>query len=187
MTCIVGLVDNGSVYIGGDSAGVSGWGLVQRQDRKVFRNGSFVMGFTSSFRMGQLLAFGFQPPEIPVGVDVFEFMVTDFVEAVRQRLKDGGFATNKDSAEAGGEFLVGIGGRLFKVASDYQVAESIHGFDACGCADQIALGSLWSTRSRTSARRRVSEALEAGEAFSAAVRRPFFIEATTARAGEVTE
>ncbi|GEM_PF-3923804 len=25
MTCIVGLVHNGSVYIGGDSAGVGGW------------------------------------------------------------------------------------------------------------------------------------------------------------------
>ncbi|WP_245320978.1 hypothetical protein [Bradyrhizobium sp. NAS96.2] len=53
MTCIVGLVDKGQVFIGGDSAGVNAerLALVVRNDRKVFRNGDFVMGFTSSFRM----------------------------------------------------------------------------------------------------------------------------------------
>jgi hypothetical protein len=51
MTCIVGLVDGGRVWLGGDSAGVSGWDLTVRADRKVFRNGPYVMGFTTSFRM----------------------------------------------------------------------------------------------------------------------------------------
>jgi ATP-dependent protease HslVU (ClpYQ) peptidase subunit len=176
VTCIVGLVDNGQVYIGGDSAGVSGWDLVQRSDRKVFRNGDFVMGFTSSFRMGQLLAFGFNPPKLVHGADVFAYMVTEFVDAARQRLKDGGFATTKDSADIGGHFLVGVAGRLFNIASDYQVGESVHGYDACGCGGQIAMGSLRSTRLWSDPKARVHEALEAGEAFSAAVRGPFFIE-----------
>lgn len=51
MTCIVGLEHNGRVYIGADSAGVSGWDLTVRADKKVFRNGSFLFGFTDSFRM----------------------------------------------------------------------------------------------------------------------------------------
>ena len=42
MTCIVGLVEKGNVYIGGDSAGVGGYSLTVRADRKVFRNGDFV-------------------------------------------------------------------------------------------------------------------------------------------------
>jgi hypothetical protein len=37
MTAIVGLVQAGSVYIGGDSAGVSGMSLTVRADAKVFR------------------------------------------------------------------------------------------------------------------------------------------------------
>ena len=176
MTCIVGLVDQGQVYIGGGSAGASGWDLVQRSDRKVFRNGDFVMGFTSSFRMGQILAFGFEPPKIEPGADVFAYMVTTFIDAARQRFKDAGFATKKDDAENGGNFLVGVAGRLFNIGSDYQVGETMHGFDACGCGQQIALGSLRSTRGWRDPEARIMEALETGEAFSAGVRGPFFIE-----------
>ena len=57
MTCIVGLVHEGVVYIGGDSAGVGGMSLTVRADEKVFQNGEFLMGFTTSFRMGQLLRY----------------------------------------------------------------------------------------------------------------------------------
>ena len=62
MTCIVGLVHEGVVYIGGDSAGVAGLSLVVRADEKVLRNGDFLMGFTTSFRMGQLLRYKLDPP-----------------------------------------------------------------------------------------------------------------------------
>ena len=40
MTCIVGLVHEGVVYIGGDSAGVGGMSLTVRADEKVFQNGN---------------------------------------------------------------------------------------------------------------------------------------------------
>ncbi len=54
MTAIVGLVHNATVYIGGDSAGVSGYSMTVRADSKVFTIGPYLMGFTTSFRMGQL-------------------------------------------------------------------------------------------------------------------------------------
>ena len=47
MTCIVGLVHEGVVYIGGDSAGVGGMSLTVRADEKVFRNGEFLMALGS--------------------------------------------------------------------------------------------------------------------------------------------
>jgi hypothetical protein len=182
MTCIVGLVSQGRVYIGGDSAGVAGgYGLVVRNDRKVFKNGDFVMGFTTSFRMGQLLAFNFHPPKPRQGVDVFAYMVTDFIDAARATMKSGGFARVKDStSEEGGTFLVGYAGRLFNVEEDFQVGESVHGFDAVGCGNQLALGSLHSTAVLTDPEARVREALRVAEACSAGVRSPFFIESTSA-------
>src|SRR2546430_1004120 len=99
--------------MGGDSAGVSGWGLVVRADHKVFRNGPYVMGFTSSFRMGQLLRWGFDPPAPPdCRGDLESFMATTFVDAVRGRLKAGGWAKKDSEQEQGGTFLVGVCGRL---------------------------------------------------------------------------
>src|SRR6266446_9012271 len=182
MTCIVGLADKGRVFIGGDSAGVDGsYRLTVRADRKVFRNGDFVMGFTSSFRMGQLLAFNFNPPKPRLGTDLMAYMVTDFIDAARSSMKLGGYARVKEGAEEGGSFLVGYAGRLFHIADDFQVGESTHGFDACGCGDQIALGSLRSTRQWEDPNARLKEALEAAEAFSAGVRGPFFFESTEAQ------
>ncbi len=55
MTCIVGLEHNNSVYIGGDSLGSTSGVTIVRQDKKVFHNGETLIGFTSSYRMGQLV------------------------------------------------------------------------------------------------------------------------------------
>lgn len=174
MTCIVGLVEKGTVHIGGDSAGVGGLSLTVRADRKVFRNGDCVMGFTSSFRMGQLLHHAFTPPKRHPDVDVDKFMVTDFINAVRDCLKTGGYAEKHNEAESGGVFLVGFAGRLFRIDSDYQVGESVDGFDAVGCGEDVARGSLFSSRGKPIDRLRLS--LEAAERFSAGVRGPFHFE-----------
>ncbi|MGY5809909.1 hypothetical protein ACXHXG_19580 [Rhizobium sp. LEGMi198b] len=175
MTCIVGLISDASVHIGGDSAGVAGYSLTVRADRKVFRNQDFLFGFTSSFRMGQLLAHSFKPPKRDPETDVYAFMVTDFVDALRQCLKDGGYARRQNEAERGGTFLVGYAGRLFRIDDDYQVVEPVDGFDACGCGQQIALGALFASSS-SPPRERLEMALNAAERFSAGVRGPFHFE-----------
>lgn len=192
MTCIVGVVSRESVYVGGDSAGVGGWDLTVRRDAKVFRNGPFLMGFTTSFRMGQLLRYGLnvrgserydphQPAlgECGPGVDPFRYMVTEFVDAVRTLLKAGGFAVKDKEQESGGTFLVGFRNRLFRVDSDFQVGESADGIDAVGAGAAVALGSLHTSGKmmpEIAAERRVTLALEAAERLNGAVRGPFVIE-----------
>jgi ATP-dependent protease HslVU (ClpYQ) peptidase subunit len=175
MTCIVGLIDNGDVYLGGDAAGVAGLDVTVRADRKVVRNGEFLFGFTTSFRMGQLLGFRLQPPVRQPDADIFQFMVVDFIDAVRACLKDGGYAQRVNDIESGGNFLVAYQGRLFQIGSDYQVGEVPHGFDAVGCGANFALGSLASTEGMEP-HARVLKALEVAEEFSGGVRGPFHIE-----------
>lgn len=172
MTAIVGLVDAGSVYIGGDSAGVAGMSLTVRADAKVFRKKRYVFGFTTSFRMGQLIRYALEPPK-PVG-ETDRFMATTFIDAVRECLKAGGWAKKDSEREEGGTFLVGVRGRLFTVYEDYQVAEAADGYAAVGCGDELALGALFATATtRTPPQRRIEIALSAAERFSAGVRGPF--------------
>ncbi|MGW6292457.1 hypothetical protein [Streptomyces sp. NPDC055058] len=173
MTAIVGIVHDGTVYLGGDSAGVAGYALTVRADHKVFRTGPYVLGFTSSFRMGQLLRYAFAPPA-PDGGDLARFMATTFVDAVRDTLKAGGWLRKDSEQEEGGTFLVGVRGRLFRVAGDFQVGEAADGYDAVGCGDELALGALFATaRLGLAPRDRLRCALSAAERFSAGVRRPF--------------
>lgn len=184
MTCIVGLVEGNKVYMGGDSAGVAGWNLCVRSDVKVFKNGPMIFGFTTSFRMGQLLRYALDIPPRHVDVDVDKYMVTTFIDAVRNCLKNNGWASKNNEHEQGGTFLVGYEGRLFRIEEDYQVGIPADGFDACGCGEAFAVGALFATKALSDHRNtelatpegRIMLALAAAEHRSAGVRAPFHIE-----------
>ncbi len=175
MTCIVGISQNGSVIIGADSAGVSGLDLRVRRDAKTFVNGPFVFGCTTSFRMIQLLQFKLQVPLRHPSKDVMDFMTTVFIDSIRDCLKAGGFASKHEETERGGTFLVGYAGRLFCIYDDYQVAECLEGFDACGCGESYALGNLHATKTEPNARNRLESALNCAAYFSAGVCGPFVV------------
>ncbi len=176
MTCIVALKHGGRVHMGADSAGASGWSIVTRADPKIYTVGPFLFGFTTSFRMGQLLGYSLNVPPQDLDESVERFMTTVFINAVRDCLKTGGFASKTNEHEEGGLFLVAYRGRIFRVDGDYQVGESTHDFDAVGCGEQIALGSLFSTKDHANdPRGRLHTALEAAHCFSNGVRGPFLI------------
>ena len=175
MTAIAGLVHDGRVLIGADSGGVGGWIVNVRKDSKVFTNGAYVMGFTTSFRMGQLLRWSFKPPAPGKG-SLERFMCTTWVDAVRAALRDGGWAKKDAEQEKGGEFLVGVRGRLFVVAEDFQVGEHVDGYAAAGSGEQLALGALSATEHLgLDPEKRVLSALEAAERHNIGVRGPFHL------------
>lgn len=178
MTCIVALKHKGHVTMGGDSAGVSGLDVIVRADPKVFLNGKFLIGYTSSFRMGQILRFKFTPPPIPKNRDLFQYMCTDFVDAARRALKKGGYSKIDSNVERGGNYLVGIRGRIFNIQSDYQVGEASDSFDVIGCGEPYALGALNAQPTTMKANVRVQQALETATKFSGGVRGPYVILST---------
>jgi len=178
MTCIVGIVDKGTVYIGGDSAGLADWNVCIRSDKKVFVNNGFAIGFAHSFRLGQLLSYSFKPPVPKPREDLMRFMATTFIDAVRDCLKAGGFATRQADAEIGGNFLVGYRGRLFHVNPDYQVGEMEYGLHAIGCGEAPAMGALHAMPKSIPARTRVLKALAIAEKCTSGVRGPFHVVST---------
>lgn len=178
MTAIAGLIHAGRVHLAGDSAVTSGWGLDLRPGGKVFANGPYVFGVSGSLRAAQLLQYAFDVPE-PED-DLARFMATDFVDAARTCLKDGGHARRENEVESGDMILlIGVHGRLFKLWSDYAVGEGTEPFTAIGCGQDYALGALHATFGRP-ARTRLRTAMEAAERFSAGVRGPFTYVSTKA-------
>lgn len=179
MTCIVGIAQDNHVTIGGDSAGVGGYSLSIRADTKVFRTGNYIMGFTTSFRMGQLLRYGDLPaaPTAEEDWDLDRFMSTTFVDSVRKVLTDGGFLRTNSGVESGGTFLVGVRGLLYEIEDDFQVGRTLNGYAAVGCGYDLALGALHATADlELSPVARVEIALRAAEHHSAGVAGPFAIE-----------
>lgn len=159
MTCLAGLIHNGRVFIGGDSAASVDDKIEVRLNRKVFRNGTYVIGFTGSFRTGQLLQFAKLPA---IKGDVLAHLITAVVPVIKD-------ISGKDVDE----LLIGAAGRLFKVSSDYSVAE-YPDYAAAGGGEQYALGKLHGALGPPDVR--VIAALEAAQAHCSAVRAPFHLE-----------
>jgi ATP-dependent protease HslVU (ClpYQ) peptidase subunit len=176
MTCIAAVVHDSKVYLGGDSAGANNWEIDTRADAKVFVLGEFLMGFTDSFRMGQLLRYTFTPPALPdtENSDLFRYMVAEFVEATRECLKKGGYAKKENEREEGGTFLVGIRGHIFDICSDYQVEETADGYNAVGSGRAYAKGALFASTGLPP-EKRIRMALKAAERHTPGVRGPFVI------------
>ena len=174
MTCIVGLVHENMVYMGGDSAGACGWTVRSVQTRKVFKVQNFIIGYTSSFRMGEILQYHLKVEPQQEGQTDHEYMVCQFAEAVRKVLKEHGFAKVENNVEEGGDFLVGYKGHIYSVNSDFQMTEHIDRYDACGCGEEFALGAMMVTEGNAPAGR-IEQALMAAAHFSGGVLPPFYV------------
>ena len=141
MTCIVGLEHNGKVYLGGDAAAVSPNEIQAISESKVFITGKFIIGYTDSFRMGQLLEYNLNVPKQEKEEDL-KYLITKFVPAVRECLRDGGFAKNENGVEEGGNFLLGYKGKIYYFGTDFQITRKIDGFDTLGAGESFAMGAL---------------------------------------------
>ena len=184
MTCIVAYERNGEVWVGGDGAGVSFPNITARGDAKVFRNGDYLFGFTSSFRMGQLLRYRFDPEPCP-DWDLEKHMATTFVDSVRECFDEYGYLQKSHGgAESGGTFIVATQGRIFTIQSDFQVAWNKVPYEAIGCGEAFAMGAMYALNNSSgllppihalSPQYIVEKALDAASEFSAGVCRPYTI------------
>lgn len=174
MTCIVGYIDKDGVYIGGDSAAVGEEDLSYniRKDKKVFKKGDFLFGFSTSFRMGQILKHKFRIPNHPKGIDDSQYMATLFVDAVKRCFMDNEYISFDEDAAA---FMVGYKGKLYSILSQFQVAENADNFAAMGCGEHFALGALFACAEKDPVKK-LEVALNAAAAFSMGVKPPFVIE-----------
>lgn len=180
MTAIVGVVQDGEVWMGGDNLGCNGWlNAWNHSEPKVFQNGPYIIGVTGSARVSQLLKYKLDLPDDPRTPDTMKFMVTNFTESLRKILGEHGCKEQDrsvDSVSGHSWVMVGFRGRLFVVQGDFNVCERSEAYDAIGCGGDFALGSLFETHSNKSQpKQRIERALQCAEKFSAGVRGPFTI------------
>lgn len=177
MTCIVAVKQNGKVVMAGDSAGISGTDISIRKDPKVFKVGQFIIGFTSSFRMGQALMDLKVPLQKKDQKDC-QYMRTTFINCVRKLLKEAGCLKESESIEEGGTFLVAYKGEIYRIESDFQVEVRYDSYNACGCGENYAIGALAVLTKYSpifDAKTLCKIALETAEKYSAGVAGPWTI------------
>ncbi len=186
MTCIVGLIDNGTVYMGGDSAASNSNLLLTVTNPKVFKNGPFLIGYTTSFRMGQLLQYKFIPPAKKENQTDISYMVTDFIDAIKKCFINNDFGKKEDNLSIlGGSFLVGYNGKLYIIEDDFCVLLQKNNFSSVGAGYLTALGSLYSTEGMNPLDR-IKIALNASNAFVPSVSPPYMIISEDSSMSDIT-
>jgi hypothetical protein len=172
MTCIVAIAEHGRVWMGADrSMTLDSGESMPRDIPKLFRLGDYLLGVAGSIRVEQVVRYAFTPPP-PTQDDETgtydAFMAVHFVDALRAAL-DGKLSEVADDRN---DFvmLVGVGGALFMVLSDFAVSRL--DVAACGCGDQIANGALFAAETLPP-RERLAVALRAAARFHARVSGPF--------------
>ena len=183
MTCIIGCIDkkDNSVWIGADSLGSNGYIKSVESQPKVFRNDIFdnvIMGSTSTFRHIDLLKYSstlFEEIDKYKEVDIdHKYMVTKFIPKVIELFRDGYISDKTEEKNA--NFIVGVEDKLFEIQEDYSVLEPLDNFCAVGCGEDVAIGSMYTTRNMDmSVPDRIIEALKAAENRLCGVQRPFVL------------
>lgn len=174
MTCIIAIEEEGVVYMGSDAA-ASGDGLVGIvTSPKVFHNGPLLIGYTDSFRMGQLLQYTLEAPIESMTWDVDRWVSVDLMAAVRTCFEENGYEVSKEGRVEGGQFLVAVAGRCYEVQDDYSALRYSSGEYSVGAGASHAMGSLHSTREWEDQWVRLEAALDAATEHVLGVDPPFF-------------
>jgi hypothetical protein len=130
VTLVVGVANADGVTMGVDSAAMSGWEQIPQRNRKLVGVVSedrvkMLIGFTTSYRMGNLLAL-WTPPAVGTE-DPWTWAVMHAVPSLRTLFSEGGYLKVRDSREEAGTFLIGMvgarGGVLLEIDDDFQVGE----------------------------------------------------------------
>lgn len=137
MTCIVGIVHNESVYIGGDRAASDGDSIISIRNPKVELRNGWVYGYAGTIGIGQLLSFISLPAEVE---DIYTYIRLSIVEDIKKAIE----AFSYIPTEHDTTWLIGKNGRLFELSSsDWGVIEINE--SSIGGGSQYALGSLYTS------------------------------------------
>lgn len=138
MTCIVAVKIKNEIVIGGDTLGSNGFKKSHLKDCKVFTVGSFTIGYTSSYTMGQILEYLWTPPSRVEGISTKAYLVSRVIPSIRNCFTDHGFNCSSSGVDSGGEFILVYDNEIYKVQDDYAILQPDQPFASVGSGEYHA-------------------------------------------------
>lgn len=137
MTCIVAFKQDGKTWIAGDMLGSNGDTKKLIAQPKVFKNKNLFIGYTTSFRFGQVLEHAWNPPRhIAEDKSDMKYLVEDAIPSMMQCLKDSGV---KEIADFGGygDCIIVYNQKIYHMQSDNAILE-YSDYESCGSGAVMA-------------------------------------------------
>ncbi len=174
MTAVVGYTDGTRTWVGADSLATDLFNSKSTlTSAKVFRKGRVLIGYSDSFRVGQILKHEFTVPRMVKDADQHTWAVTVFIPALEKLMRSHGLVVDNVMES---ELILGLPGRLLGVSSDFGVHEYRCGYAAVGSGGDLCLGTMFATEgSDMKPTQRIRKALQAAERFNNSVGAPFSV------------
>ena len=171
MSCVIGLLHDGKVYVASDGIATTDDGEKRPiVANKIFTNKNYIIGFTGSVRTGQLAGPKFfDPPE----------NIYDLPDALREKLGEkGSLVISSDTQQHlnACNYIIAYRGRLFEMLMDFQLNEIMGSYSAIGSGAPYAMGALFASRNINFPERRLKTALKAACEYDMCCGLPFTIE-----------
>lgn len=141
MTCIVAVSKGGDVWMAGDLMGSNGFTKRVYKDSKVFVNGDFILGYTDSFRMGQILEYCWSQPPRAEGMTDKQYLHISVIPSMKEVLITNGFGSSDGREDIGGNFLIGYNGQIYEMQCNFSILRHEE-FAAVGSGEFHAIGAL---------------------------------------------
>lgn len=187
MTCVIGMERDGKVYMGADSqTSTAEWKARTKMNKVFFRDGErFLFGTSGSVRMNNLLHYALEIPYRNPEMSAEQYMVTDFINAVRATFRAGGWLYKDNDREWSGVFMVGYEGKLWIVDTDFQIARLDPALHCLGSGDQYAYGAMLALDALAPTTR-IKAALEIAGRLCPSVGGPYYVEVLNETAPEAS-
>lgn len=146
MTCIIAVRDTqNNVWLAGDKMSSDSYTHQIVKDPKIFKVGNLYIGYTTSFYMGQLLKYSFDPPEQPEDMSDDQYIYQVLRIALIQLFDDNDFGRkDRGSIECPepsfGEFILVFKNRIFLVQDNMSFLEVDSAY--AGSGFQVAQGAV---------------------------------------------
>jgi len=154
VTTIVALCKNGNVTMGADSQVTDG----NRKNNhvkmeKISKKNGYLIAGSGDSQPCDVLQHIFVPP-VPTAKekeDMYHFMISKFVPAMRECLEENGYKNDKEDKESGFNMIIAYNGEVFDIGDDLSVVLNQDGIYGVGAGSPFAIGALYAGASVTEA------------------------------------
>ena len=146
MTTIVAVVKNGNVTMGADAQVTDGSRPFKHLSmEKITKNNGWLIAGSGDSTPCDILQLIFIPPVpgIKERENLYKFMVTKFVPAMRECLEENGWKEEKEDKDTGFNMLFAFDGEVFDIGNDFSVLLNSDGIYGVGSGSPIAIGALY--------------------------------------------
>lgn len=175
MTCIVGVVDNNSVWLGGDRAATDyAFNRTIIKSPKIFVKSEIGIGICGLPKVASIIEHVVKFPKWNDNLSTKAYLSGKLIPAFRNELnKHNCTIEYHGQLYFEGAMLIALRGELYQLEGNFQVIETARGYDAVGSGAEPALGSLRATVGVKNVKKRILKALEVSAENNAGVAPPF--------------